>query len=206
MSFRWLPALLRSFADACPDVEVNLVAAGADAPEAWLGDRRVDLLLTVGRYRARGLRTTPLVRDDVVAVVGREHPWFGRRTVAPEAFAGEHYCGDPVHLHPEGPLGRALAAVGAAPAKVTPIPAATGAALEMARANLGVTLVARWAAEPYLAAGDLHAVRVGPPAIRAEWTLLTRDESPEPPLAALIEAFRRHHPRADGAARPREPR
>lgn len=207
LSYRWLPALLRAFADAWPDVEVSLVADAGHGPEAWLRDRRVDLVLTVGRRpRTPGLRATPLFRDEVVAVVGEGHPWYGRRCVSPAAFAAEHYCGDPDFLRPDRPLGRALAAADGLPAKVTPVPATTGAGLEMARANLGVTVMARWAAEPYLSGGELHAVRVGPPAVRAEWALLTRDERPEPPLAALVEAFGRHHPRAeprDATPRPR---
>jgi hypothetical protein len=47
-----------------------------------------------------------------------------------------------------------------------------------------------------LATGDLRAVRLGPGGLWLEWALATRAETPEPALAAFLDALRAHHPRA----------
>jgi len=205
-SYRWLPALLKSFAAAWPDIEVTVVTEAAQDPFDWIARRKLDVAL-VSCVRPDDARVSlqPLFRDELVAVVGRGHPWFGRRQIDPRAFADQHVWLDEGAVLPESPLGRALAEAGdVRPRKLTRVPMTGGVPLEMARANLGLTVLPRWTVEPALAAGDLRAVRIGA-GLWLEWSVATRAETPEPPLAAVLDALRVHHPRARARsdARPR---
>jgi LysR family transcriptional regulator for metE and metH len=135
--------------------------------------------------------------------VGREHAWFARRTVAVAELAEQHVWADAGAFKSDSLLGRALLTAGnVRPRKLTPVPMTGAVPLEMARANLGITVMPRWAVEPAFAAGDLRAVRFGARGLWLRWSVATRAEVPEPSLAAFLEALRRHHPRApEGAAR-----
>jgi LysR family transcriptional regulator for metE and metH len=71
-----------------------------------------------------------------------------------------------------------------------------GVPVEMARANLGITVVPRWTVEPALGQGDLHAVRMGRRGLWHQWAMVTRAEAPSPSLARFLAALKTHHPRA----------
>ncbi|WP_342375439.1 LysR family transcriptional regulator [Myxococcus stipitatus] len=197
-SYRWLPELLRDFSRGWPGLEVTIVPEAGDAPMEWLLARKLDVALVAGMVRpGPRIRMAPLFRDELVAVVGREHPWATarRKVVEVRALGDEHIWTDAGALRPTAPLGRALAQAGnVSPRKVTLIPMTGGLPLEMARAHLGITVLPRWAVTPQLEDGALHAVRVGPKGLWLDWAVATRTGESEPPLQAFVEALRAHHP------------
>ncbi|NUP08939.1 MAG: LysR family transcriptional regulator [Polyangiaceae bacterium] len=195
-SYKWLSDVLEIFAAERPDVEVTVVAEAADAPAEWLARRKVDVaLVSDDMARHPQLRVDPLFRDELVAVVGRRHPWFGERRIGAAAFAGEHVIADTGTLRPAGPFGRAMLEAGVAPRKVTLVPMAGSVSIDMTRANLGVTLLPRWTFES-LRDAQVAAVRIGGRGLWLRWALATRAEEPEPALTAFLAAVRLGHPRA----------
>ena len=197
-SYQWLPGLLAAFARKWPDVDVTVVAEAAVLPNDWLSKRRVDVALVAGDHKPDPrVRVAPLFRDELVALVGQGHPWFGRRTMPVRALADEHMWVDDGAFEPGTPLGRALKDAGnLLPRKVTRVPMIGGVQLEMARANLGMTVVPRWTVEPVLGGGDLHVVRLGRSGVWLDWSVATRAEAPAPSLAGFLDALSAHHPRA----------
>lgn len=197
-SYRWLPELLRDFSRDWPGLEVSIVTEASESPVEWLLARKLDVALVAGLIRpGPRIHLAPLFRDELVAVVGREHPWAlaRRKVVEARALGGEHVWTDPGALRTTAPLGRALAQAGnVSPRKVTLIPMTGGLPLEMARAHLGITVLPRWAVTPQLEDGGLHTVRVGPKGLWLEWAVATRAGEAEPPLQAFVEALRTHHP------------
>jgi LysR family transcriptional regulator, regulator for metE and metH len=195
-SYRWLPEVLARFAKLAPDVDVSLVAEAAAAPAEWLLDHKLDLALVTGRSSDRRIRTTRLFRDELVAVVGRRHRWASLARVEPASFAGEQLFADDRALAADAPLGRALLEAGVRPRKLTEVPMTGTVALDLVRANLGVTIMPRWTVAPMAPARDFALVRVGPRGLWLEWSIATRDEPREGPLGALVATVRAVHPRA----------
>lgn len=197
-SFRWLPELLRRYAEAEPAVEVTLIAEAAQAPFDWLLERRLDVALVADRIpRDRRLRVTRLFRDELVAVVPRRaHPWSRRPQVSAKDFADAHLFTDAGALERTAPLGRALALASVAPRRTTMVPMVGTVAVDLVRAGLGVTLLPRWTVAPLLRANGLRTVRVGARGLWLDWALVTRNEPLERPLGAFVETVRRHHPQA----------
>jgi LysR family transcriptional regulator for metE and metH len=193
-SYRWLPGVLAIFNETHPGVEVTVVSEAAVAPSDWLIERRLDVALVGPGHVDKRVSVARLFRDELVAVVGREHPWFGKRRVAPAAFESEHVWTDNGALDRETPLGRALAEAGdVVPRKITRVPMTGTIAIDMARANLGVTVVPKWVVEPLLA-DDLGTVRVGK-GLWLDWSIATRNEKPDSSLAAFVAALRKNHPK-----------
>jgi LysR family transcriptional regulator, regulator for metE and metH len=200
-SYGWLPAVLRRFKREFPGLEVEIVPDAAAFPGDWLAARKLDVALVAHEKRDdRRLSVTRLFRDELVAVVGRGHPWFGLRSVPLRAFAEQHLFSDEGALRPDAPLGQALDKAGVRPGKLTLLPALGGAPLEMARADLGVAIMARWILEPALRGGELAAVRIGSRGLHLSWSVATRNENAEPALARFVSLLCEHHPRSVDSA------
>ena len=203
-SYDWLPRVLQSFHASFPAVEVTVVDGGG-APCDELGARRIDLVLTTSDApRVSRVRYRALFRDELVAVVSSDHPFAERASVEPRALANEHLWIDAGALRPTTVFGRALAKGGGiTPRKVTLTPNGSLVAVEMARANLGITVLPRWAATRALEHRDLATVRLGKRGLWCEWSLAMRDETVEPALQAFADALTRMHPRVGRADAPR---
>lgn len=196
-SYRWLPPLLERFAKQHPEVEVTVVPEAAEAPAHWLEERKLDLALVAGELGdSTRIAIEPIFRDELVAVVGSRHAWFRRRSVDVSEFAHEHLLVDDGALARRAPLRRALTAAGdVTPRKLTLLPMTGSVAADMARANLGITLLPLWTLES-LHDPKLAAVRIGKRGLWLDWSIATRREPPEPALAAFVQALRERHPRA----------
>ncbi len=207
-SYAWLPGVLRAFAVRFPSVDVTVVADAGPPCEALLA-RKLDVaLVTSDTPRPRGITLRSLFRDELVLVVASEHPLAKRTFVPLGALREEHLWSDPHALDPRTVLGRALAKEGGiAPKRLTPVPPASGVAVEMARANLGVALLPRWAALPLTRSGGLHALRLGKRGLGHEWLVATRSDESDPALASFLEALSENHPQSaslqHARARPR---
>jgi LysR family transcriptional regulator, regulator for metE and metH len=197
-SYRWLPEVLRAFGERWPDVEVTVVTEAAALPQEWLAQRQLDVALVADVVRPDPrVRLTPLFRDELVALVGRAHPWYGRKSVPVRALADQHFWADEGAFRRDSALGKVLAREGeVAPRKITLVPMSGIVPIEMARENLGITLMPRWAVEALLAEGDVGAVRIGPRGVWLDWAVAVRNEEPEPAHAGFLRALAEHHPRA----------
>ncbi len=81
-----------------------------------------------------------------------------------------------------------LIPAGVTPKKITKIQL-TEAIIEMVKANLGITVMARWAVKPYLKSKKLVTVPVAQHALARTWYAVTINERNQP---RYIECFIRH--------------
>jgi len=130
-----------------------------------------------------GLTAEPWVKDELVAIVGRRHPFGRRRTLSGAALAGEPYI-----AREEGSSTRAVAERSLADLGVTLRPVmelgSTEAVREAVAAGLGVSVVSR------------HAVRTRDPRVVAirlqgrQWVrdllVIRRQGAPLSPAAARL--------------------
>ena len=177
-SFGWLPPVLDAFGKAHPAVEVTIVPdATANALESLL-EGAIDLSVMSMPVKDRRVRTVRLVEDELVLVVSERHPLARKGSVAPQALRGERFL---AYSPPESnhAFQQMLAPAGMSPQQVTVLQL-TEAILELARANMGVTILARWALRPHLERGGLKALRIEHPAARRTWTAAIRATRPTP--------------------------
>ena len=157
----WLPSRLVAFRRANPGVTIKLaIGNSSEAVEAVLKGQ-AEIGFVEGAVDHPALAVTDLARDQLIVVVGADHPWATREHVGPEAFGETAWV-----LREPGSGTRAifeadLAAIGVAPGLLD-------VALELPRneavisaveAGLGATVVSANAAVAGLEAGLL--VKVG---------------------------------------------
>lgn len=170
--YHWLPPLLQAFNRKYPGVDVRIVVEATSRPISALLDGEIDLAVVTSAVTDKRLVGTPLFDDELVAVVPPDHRFARRSFIEPEDFADEHlivYTADRsdsyVFRHILGPAG-------VEPARVSQVPL-TEAILELVKAGLGVSVLARWAIEPALRTGAARGVRIRRRGVFRSWTAAT---------------------------------
>jgi DNA-binding transcriptional LysR family regulator len=136
-----LPGWLADFRRERPDVHPQLEIVNSQGVIDAIRENRSEIGFIEGPDSPAGLQTLTVARDEIVVVVGAEHPWARRRAVTGRDLLSDSY------LTREPASGtRAVATAALARAGVELIPAlqAAGAqSLKRALAGGGFTLISR---------------------------------------------------------------
>ncbi len=177
--YHWLPPLLQSFHRKFPGVDVQIMVNATDRPIEALLEGQIDLAVVTSDVDDKRLAAVPLFEDELVAVVAPTHPFAKRAFIEPEDFAEEHLIIYKADRHDSYTFNRILAPAGVEPARVSQVPL-TEAILELVKAGLGVSVIARWAIEPAIKSGAVKAVRIGKRGVYRAWTAVTLRDRVEP--------------------------
>jgi LysR family transcriptional regulator for metE and metH len=204
--YYWLPPLLATFARKHPHVDVSIIPDATDRPVDALLDGRVDLAILTTPSRDARVLVRALFKDEMIAVVARNHALAERTWLSPRQLAAEHLL-----LYSSAPdesftLTSILGPAGLVPARVSFI-MLTEAMLEMARAGLGVGVLPRWSAQAAIGSGAVVPLSIGRRGVRREWCAATLRAQTEPAwltdFVALIKSQagpgRRENPRVASA-------
>jgi LysR family transcriptional regulator for metE and metH len=180
--YHWLPQLLKSFNRKFPHVEVQIVAECTRQPQKFLLEGKLDLAIVSCLTKAGEdghLRCTKLFVDELVVVVNVKHRFAAQQSVRAEDFAREHLICYIAPIEVLDIYQRVLLPAGVKPKKVTQIQI-TEAIIEMVKANLGITVMARWAVKPYLKSKELVTIPVADHALERTWYAVTINQKNEP--------------------------
>jgi len=126
----------------------------------------------------------------MVALVPSDHAWVGRRYVEAQDFADQTLIIHSLPLETVSIHQYVLAPAGVRPRKLTVLPL-TEAEVALVKAEMGVTVMARWALKPYLRDRGLKTIRVGAQGLRRTHYLAVRRELGTPGhLKAFLEFLR----------------
>jgi DNA-binding transcriptional LysR family regulator len=83
-----LPSLLGEFARLYPRAKVLLMVGNTQQVEAAVENGELDLGLVEGPHHLASLDLSPWRQDELVVIVGKEHPWSQKRSASPKMLAG----------------------------------------------------------------------------------------------------------------------
>jgi LysR family transcriptional regulator for metE and metH len=188
--YHWLPPVLKAFSVEYPGVRVTIVADATRQPVPALLAGRLDVAVVGSPETDPRLHYEHLFRDELVVIVSPDHRLATRRLVRPEDFADEHLIVYTMPDEENSLLRDVLAPAGVTPREISRIQL-TEAIVEMVRAGLGISVLAKWAVRPYLESGDLAAVRLTQRGCRREWrAAMAPTASALPHVRALVRAIR----------------
>ena len=157
----WLPPVMQAYRERHPGVTLSLRIGNTEQVSQWVHDTSADIGLIEGEIDDPALSVTQFAEDEMVLVVGRDHPWAGRTSVAPAELPRTSWV-----LREPGSGTRSifeswLSAAGLAPSSLPialefPSNEAIRGAIE---AGAGATVISRLVADGGLRAGSL--VQVG---------------------------------------------
>jgi DNA-binding transcriptional LysR family regulator len=184
----WLPRHLVAFHQAYPGIDVRLAigntAQVADAIEAGLAE----LGFVEGAVANDRLASAPVARDQLVLVVGREHPWRKAKSLSADDLLRGDWVLREVGSGTRSVFEQALSARGVPPERLRvamelPSNEAVRAAVE---AGLGATAISASVAAPSIESGLLCHVPFRLP--QREFHVLTHRERPRSRIADALLA------------------
>jgi LysR family transcriptional regulator, regulator for metE and metH len=178
--YYWLPPLLKTFSARHPRVEVQIAVDATTRPVESLLDGKLDLALITNEVTDRRLLVRPLFQDEMTLVVSPEHRLASRKHVPVSELASEHLLIYSSSRHDSFALRRVLDPAGVEPARVSHL-MLTEAILEMVKANLGVSIIAKWSVLPAIQAGTVRAISIGPRGVFRQWSAATLKGTAVPP-------------------------
>jgi LysR family transcriptional regulator, regulator for metE and metH len=150
--YHWLPAVLGAFQKEHGDVDVRIALDVTRRPVAALLAGDLDVAISARPPPAR-LEGVTLFSDEVVCAMAPSHPLAKKPFVSASDFASSDLFTydvpqEEIAWRKESPL------AGALPRSIIRVPL-TEAILELVRAGLGVSVLARWAVEPHVRKGGI---------------------------------------------------
>jgi LysR family transcriptional regulator for metE and metH len=190
--YHWLPSRLRLFQGSYPEVELQVVAGATEDPIPSLLEGGIDLAIVHRPVRDRRLAVRPLFRDEMVVVMAPGHRLARSAFVAPADLAREHLILYSIPREANLVFREVLIPAGVTPARVTHIQL-TEAIVEMAKAGLGLSVLARWSVAPQLERGELLARPLTSRGRFRQWSAAYR-KKPAPPrhLLGFVDVLARH--------------
>ena len=198
-TYQWLPRVLRTFSRTHPDVEVRIVTEATRQPLPALLDGKLDVAVVSSVAPSRKLRVHRLFRDEVVVLVSAEHPLASRTFLTAEDFRGEHLLTYAIAPEEMELFTRILRPAGVSPARTSRVEL-TEAILEMVRAGLGISVLARWALpQELLRSGAVRAVPLTSRGVFRQWNAVTLASRRAPPALGSFVRTLAHELSALGA-------
>ncbi len=203
--YHWLPSRIQIFAKKFPGVEIKIIVEATRHPFAPLLDGDLDLAIATTNVQNRKLIYTPLFHDELMVVMPPNHTLASRAAIHAQDFADQNLIIYGMPLQESTIFQKVLIPAGVTPRKLSQVQLTEGI-LEMVRAGLGITVLARWAVAPQLARGELKAVPLAKGGIKRLWSAVRR-RNPSVPhyLSAFVELLT-EYPIASGAKKQIESR
>jgi LysR family transcriptional regulator, regulator for metE and metH len=180
-SYEWLPPILKYFQDRFPKVDVRVAPERSHSPLEGLLDRSLDLALVLGQPHYDGIRTFPLFRSEMVAVMPEEHPLARKPFVASADLEAERTLAVPGDDTPGA-------------ASVTSRIPLIDLMIALVRHDLGIALLPSWVAQHALRSGGLAARRITRDGIFNDWSVAHRSDDVPGYVATFVEALFRRPP------------
>ena len=187
--YSWLPAVLGTFGEEFPGVDVRIAPEATDDPVEALVTGQVEIAILHERALRDDIIESPLFHDELMAILPCGHPLGTREAVEPSDFADQHLI---LHgsLECSFVFNHFLKPAGIHPRKVSQLKL-TEAVVEAVRSGLGITVVARWVVAAKLARGGLTAIRLGQGGLFRTWSAaMARHEAESAPVRELIRLIR----------------
>lgn len=183
-----MPGLLAQFHRTHPHVDITLGTANSDVLIEGVRTGRFDaVIVSVGAELPSGLAAVVVTDQPIVAAVGHDDPWRGRRSVRLEELADRAVIALPVGAGIRLQFDRACSDAGVE-AHVAFEASTPHALADSAARGLGVAILPRSMVQ---SRGDLHLVALTP-ALRGRLVFAWRSDGPMSPAArALVNMARR---------------
>jgi LysR family transcriptional regulator for metE and metH len=186
--YHWLPSRVRRFQRAHPEVELEVVAGATDDPLPALTGGHIDLAIVHRHTRDPRLRFRPLFRDEMVVVMHPAHRLARVRFVSAADFASERLMLYSTPRESNLVFREVLMPAGVSPKRLTHIQL-TEAIVEMVRAGLGISVLARWSVAPQIERGEIVARPLTRGGKYRAWSAAYRSRAVPEHLLAFVELW-----------------
>lgn len=168
-AYHWLPPVMGSFRQKWPAVEFEVAPQATANPVSALLAGSVDVAIVHRHPPVERVRYYPLFEDELMLVMSPDHRLAGRDHVTARDLEAEHLivyasAGEDSTIEEE-----VLRPSGVKPAAITRV-LLTEAIVELVKARMGVSVLAKWAVAPQVMMGQLSAVPITRRGLGRRWS------------------------------------
>lgn len=183
--YHWLPEMMKLFSRQFPKVEVRILLEATHHPVEALLDGRLDFAIVSDPVRDKRLVYKPLFRDEVVVIMEPGHPLASREFIAAKDFVDQTLFSY-VPSAESTVYNKILLPAGVKPFRFSQVQL-TEAVVELVKAGLGISTMARWAVSQPIKSGSLIARPLTRKGFHRQWYAATlRTESTPPYVSEFI--------------------
>ncbi|WP_394750187.1 LysR family transcriptional regulator [Spongiimicrobium salis] len=176
--YHWLPNVVQEFRKTHPKIHVQIVIEATKAPLDYLKEGKIDLAVMSSIIDHPAIHFQPLLSDEMVVVLAKENTLASLEKIALSDLAHQHLM---LYDIPEEKnyvlthiLGQNIGAVGSIQ-KVQ----LTEAIIQLVSANLGISVMAKWAVTPFLHHTDLVVLPLQTNLGKRDWYVASLHETSE---------------------------
>lgn len=195
--FHWLPSFLKHLAAVDPTLQVEIVGEATREPLRLLHDNSVDVVLIPGPPREeKRVAFHPFKRDELICITAASHRLASRRFIEAGDLTAETFHTYSAVVTEGFEYERFFRPAGRYPVRLVPL-SVPEAVQELVAANLGISILSKWAAQPRLNRGEIAGIRLTREGMSLDWHAAIRDSDGEgSPAATCARALASWKPRA----------
>lgn len=181
--YHWLPGIIRAFAEAFPEVDLQIVPEVTNRPLEALKGGTLDLAIVEADEDDPELDMQVLFEDELLVVTCEGHHLTQKAYLTAEDFADQTLL---VHQNHRDSVyyDRVLGPAGVEPARVFALQL-TEAVMESVKSGLGIAVMPEWIIAPQVEAGRVSAVRLTEEGLHRTWRIATRKDNTSVPVQEL---------------------
>jgi LysR family transcriptional regulator for metE and metH len=181
---------LTRYRSVCPDVKVSIVLDATRRIAPALLEGKLDVGITTAPIRDRRLCAEPLFEDELLVVMSPDHRLSARAWIGAADLADEHLISYDFPIEDNIMLNRFFKPSKLMPKSVSRVPL-TEAIIDMVKAGLGVSVLARWAVALHLQAGTVYGRPITNSGVHRKWHIvMLRGASKQPHQVHFVRALR----------------
>ena len=178
--YHWLPSLMIDFNKEFPKIEIEIYPDDIDHTEKQLLNGKIDVAIVSEKRNYPNLKYCDLFEDEMLAIMPTHHKLASKKYLQAKDFESETLIIHSLPLDSVEVIRSVLTPAGVEPKKIMQIQV-TEAAIEMVRADMGIKVMAKWMADPYLKDRTLTAVPITRKGLFRNWyaVMLDKPENPQ---------------------------
>jgi LysR family transcriptional regulator for metE and metH len=196
-AYHWLPAIIKNFREASPDINIHIVSEASKRPLEYLVRGDVDLALVRTQMTNTLIQYEPVLKDQLMVVLSNQHALAQKKVFDIADFEGNELI-MPVWdaSYQATPLIEHLIQVQHIKLNNLHRIHYTDAAIDMIEANLGIGVIPDWILKPYLNTRAIVAIPVSAVIAPRVWYAATIKQTPAINhfAACLTDYFSVHNP------------
>ncbi len=188
--YHWLPVVLQALQKDYPGVAVRIVVEATRRPIEALQKGELELAIVSSKVRDQALMVERLFEDDWIVLLPKTHPLTAKRFISAKALSAHTVFAHEASAQDVLRMRALLEREGTELPQMQVVPL-TEAIVELVGAELGVGLMSRWAATPYVESGRVVHRRFTRAGLKEQWSAAYRKEdAARPALLRMVELIK----------------
>ncbi len=177
-SYNWLPAVLYSFNQIHPNIDVDIVTEATGDPLKYLLDGKIDIAIMIDPKYDRNLSYFDLFEDEFYLVIPNNHKLISKKYIIALDLTSENYIMHKNAYEDNSFAKRILIPANIIPKKIMKFEL-TDAIIEMVSAGLGVAAMSNWMLKPYLKTREIAGIKITKNGFSRKWSIVSLKRNDE---------------------------